>query len=324
MISARNSVVFAEAEQAKRKFRPVILILIFILLFFIYNSLTSIVIGPVMGVSLLTSDAYKELVNNFAATGRLDLDAMMGLVNSMPASVVLVQLYAFAFSYLVFFFFLKKIEKRSLASAGFVKKNALMRYLAGYLLGAVIMVISGLICMVTGNGSFSLNDNINIPMILLFFLGFIIQGAGEEIMCRGFLMVSMRNSLQNNKHKDIWIVVISSLVFGILHGTNPGMTLLSLINLILAGVFFAVLFIRCDNIWICCGAHSAWNFFQGQILGAQVSGLQGNNSILLFDGAGSTTVNGGSFGFEGGLAVTIVEVVTILVLIFLPSKRKAE
>lgn len=185
-----------------------------------------------------------------------------------------------------------------------------------------MITAAGLMCMISGNGSFELGSSVNFPLLIVYFAGFLIQGGAEEIMNRGFLMVSLRNSFRNNKLRNVWAVLISSYIFAMLHGLNPGMTILSVLNLFGAGVFFAVLFIRFDNIWICWAAHTAWNFFQGHILGTYVSGLPSPVSIFIFNDSGNQIINGGSFGFEGGLMVSCVQLLVIALLIFLPSKRK--
>ncbi len=102
-------------------------------------------------------------------------------------------------------------------------------------------------------------------------------------------------------------VVLSSLFFSMLHGMNQGVTLLAYVNLFLFGVFMALLFIRCENIWIVGAVHSVWNFAQGNLFGVQVSGMKTQPSLLHSGMAeGWELVNGGAFGMEGGLAVTLV------------------
>ena len=73
-----------------------------------------------------------------------------------------------------------------------------------------------------------------------------------------------------------------------------------------------------------CAMHSMWNFAQGNIFGLPVSGQGGLPSPLsaeVSEGTWKTLFNGGSFGLEGGLAVTAVLAVACCVALFMPTKR---
>lgn len=213
------------------------------------------------------------------------------------------------------------IERTPLASGlGLPKEHILRRYLTGIgtglaLMGSVfaILVISGQI-KVTGFGIAAGN----IPLFLAFIVMWFFQGACEEIMFRGYMMprIAARYGL-------IPAIAVSSLLFCLFHGMNPGFTVLALINLILVSVLFALIAYFTDNIWIVCAAHTMWNFTQGNIFGLEVSGNSGNVSLIhtaLGDNA-SSLMTGGTFGPEGGLAVTIVTLVAIAVVLVLFRKK---
>lgn len=317
LISDSFSTVFNEADKAVRKFKPVIQVLIFLLVFTIISSISTVIISVFSIIFFNTSSDFREAVNQCLENG-YDFNSLLLLpllrITSNFATIT---------GIIVVFIYLRKIEKRNLVSAGFVRNKAPLMYLAGFGLGALMITSSALICLASSSGSLKKSPTVDIVFFVLFFLVYIIQGASEEIIFRGFFLVSMRNALRKSKHKTLWAVVISSVLFGLAHGMNPGMTVLAMFNLISAGILYALLFIRFDNIWICCASHSAWNFFQGHILGSQVSGLPGTASVFLFENKGSELINGGSFGFEGGLAVAAVHTAVILLLIFLPSKKNA-
>ena len=82
------------------------------------------------------------------------------------------------------------------------------------------------------------------------------------------------------------------------------------------GLFAAFLFVDCENIWIVGAFHSVWNFVQGNLYGIQVSGNRLTSSIFTSTSAEGTAtiINGGSFGMEGGFAITIVLVVAIAIV----------
>ena len=101
-----------------------------------------------------------------------------------------------------------------------------------------------------------------------------------------------------------------------------GVTLLSFFNIFLFGVFASLYTLRTNSLIGGCAIHSAWNFAQGNLFGFQVSGLATNASILTIKtNTSSTLFNGGSFGMEGGLTVTIVLLICILIVIFFKSSK---
>ncbi|CDC93985.1 putative uncharacterized protein [Roseburia sp. CAG:380] len=137
-----------------------------------------------------------------------------------------------------------------------------------------------------------------------------IQGLAEEVICRGYLLVSL------SRRNSVWYsVILSSGVFMAMHMSNEHVTVLAYINLFLCGLLFGLLFVESGSIWMVAALHSGWNFLQGNIFGISVSGTAKASSV--FDSSfadGWSFMNGGDFGLEGGLAVTIVLAVGIYVV----------
>jgi len=154
---------------------------------------------------------------------------------------------------------------------------------------------------------------------LCFFLfGFIIQGASEEIIIRGYLMTSIGANYSIRTS-----VIISSVFFSFIHIGNSELALISIINFTLMGVFLALYIICFDNIWGACAIHGMWNFIQGSLYGVNVSGVNIPNSIFnAYSAEEKVYINGGDFGAEGGLAVTIVMLLFLMLLLL--YMRKSE
>ena len=97
------------------------------------------------------------------------------------------ELFSFVFILLLFIFWVKVIEKNSLSTLGFVKKNWL-KYLGwGILISLLQMGVIALVYQVSGIGSFELNELSLEP--ILFILGlfpfWLLQGGTEEVATRG-------------------------------------------------------------------------------------------------------------------------------------------
>ena len=155
-------------------------------------------------------------------------------------------------------------------------------------------------------------------MLALMCVGWLIQGAEEEILCRGYFMPSLSQKL------PLWAaVLISSCFFSLLHIMNAGFNLIVFVNLTLTGIMFAVLAIRFDSLFVCCAAHSIWNLVQGNFYGLPVSGMDAGGSVFRFELVDNMELwTGGVFGLEGSLSETIVMVIVILAVVFIPKKNK--
>ena len=229
------------------------------------------------------------------------------------------ELFSFVFILLLFIFWVKVIEKNSLSSLGFVKKNWL-KYLGwGILLSLLQMGVIALVYQVCGIGTFELNELSLEP--ILFILGlfpfWLLQGGTEEVATRGWLLtrIAARTNLP-------LAIAISSSLFGILHMGNAGVTFLSVLNIILDGVLAGLLFIYTDSIWLVVAQHGTWNYVQGNLLGFQVSGTGADASIFSFTmGDGPDWLTGGAFGAEGSIITTLVLLVS-LVIVYLLGERK--
>ena len=229
------------------------------------------------------------------------------------------ELFSFVIILFLFIFWVKVIEKNSLSSLGFVKRNWL-KYLGwGILLSLLQMGMIALVYQVGGIGTFELNE-LSLESIL-FILGlfpfWLLQGGTEEVATRGWLLtrIAARANLP-------LAILISSSLFGILHMGNAGVTFLSVLNIILDGVLAALLFIYTDSIWLVVAQHGTWNYVQGNLLGFQVSGTGADASIFSFTmGDGPDWLTGGAFGAEGSIITTLVLLVS-LVIVYRLGERK--
>ena len=234
--------------------------------------------------------------------------------------MVLSQLAVTAAPIVILTLYVKFAEKRSLRSMGFVREHAVTDYLLGMAV-AFIMFSAGVgICVATGAMTYDGYVLGNRYLVLIaMFLGFMVQGASEETVCRGFMMTSF-----GSKGGALAGMLFNSLVFGALHLLNSGITVLSMVNLILFGVFMSFLVLKLNSIWMACAIHTVWNFVQGNFYGILVSGNDFGPSVFRFSSVGGKELfNGGSFGMEGGLATTIVLTISIIIVLLL-SPREPE
>lgn len=285
-------------------------------------------------IFFMRSEKSVEFIESFAAmTERLQLES--AVISAFDLVSMLMREQAFiigmAIGYvgiiLIYLLIVRVIEKNPISTIGLpIKgKNGIGKAVAAYARGGLIglSMITGvyLILFFSGQirfGGFSM-DSSEWPLFFSYILMWIPQGASEEVMMRGYMLPRV-----SVKFGKAGAVVLTSLLFGLLHAGNIGFTPLALFNLCLIAAFFALLTIRTGEIFTVCAAHSAWNFAQGNLFGLQVSGTSAPAALMSADytSGARALITGGDFGPEGGLAVTIVTAVAIT-LLYLSSRKAA-
>lgn len=302
-------------EAQKARFRPnlAIQILIFIAVFIVAQIAAGlpVAIGTIIKVLTDISSGRTDFAN--PADSRNYAQEMMSV-----DWFSLLTLFCTVIVTLLTIVYCKFIEKRSLYSMGFVKRKAFLNYLLGLLIGAVMFGAGVLICWLTGTLAFNgviLGNSLG--LVIAFFLAFLFQGMSEEVMMRGYFMVSIAA-----KKTVIVAILLNSILFALMHLLNNGISILPVINLTLFGIFASVYMLRTGNIWGVCAIHSMWNFVQGNIFGIAVSGVNIKASVFSFVPVGTNTlINGGDFGLEGGLGVTTVLAAAIIITLLVRGKK---
>lgn len=121
----------------------------------------------------------------------------------------------------------------------------------------------------------------------------------EELAFRGVAVAGMARGLGRGG-----AIVVTSVIFALVHRANPGVTPLALGNIALAGVFLGLTFFARGGLWTATGAHLGWNLSLAA-LAAPVSGLPFEIPWLDFDPGLPAWVTGGGFGSEGGVLATV-------------------
>ena len=136
-------------------------------------------------------------------------------------------------------------------------------------------------------------------------LGVLISGAlAEELMFRGYPFQRLVEGIGAPG-----AIVVFSVLFGVVHLSNPGASVWGLINTVAIGVLLSLAYLRTNALWLPWGIHDfAWNTVLGLILGLPVSGLRLFNVMVHATAIGPKWLTGGSYGIEASApgAVAIV------------------
>jgi membrane protease YdiL (CAAX protease family) len=223
---------------------------------------------------------------------------------------------------LVFFCYGCLVQKRPLSSFGFslTRVNAAKDYGTGFLIGILMIAAVILLEVMFGFIHFTgVNGASVLPLVLLFLLGFLIQGMAEEIEFRGFFMISIA------RRYPVWLAVITNpMFFGILHMFNKGATVFSTANTIMVGILFSIIMLKRDSIWMAGAMHSAWNFGQSNLFAQRVSGSSLTPSLFeMTTPTGIDMISGGDYGVEAGVFTTVILIIMIILALRMKTVRKS-
>lgn len=215
----------------------------------------------------------------------------------------------------------KVIEKKSLTAMGL--SNKIGTYFIGIAVSVFLLVLSVAIIIMTGTIKYQgIFENADVIMIILLIGGFMIQGATEEILCRGIVLHALKE-----KTSLVTAMIVSTILFILPHWLSlfDGKMIygvIGVINLILISVIFSFLTICFKSIWAACGLHSFWNAILYSILGLNLSGNEETvTAIFHMESVGNNIWNGSTYGIESSVVTTIVLAFTA-VLIYVMGRKK--
>lgn len=314
-----RSEMFEESSESLGSPSLLVQIFSFVIIFFIIYVLEAII------PCILSAD---PMIQEMQSQGMLDDTTKITLENSMAVAtiisaspkIMIPSLLATVFGTITSVIYCRNIEVRPVTSMGIKKGKIIPHYLKGLATGIVMMTVITLMSVVSGVNSISLCRNINFGIILLYLLGFFVQGMSEEFIFRGYLMTTI-----GGHHSGVLAIVISAGAFAVAHAFNPGFGVLSCINLVLFGVFAGMYMICFGDIWGVCGIHSIWNFMQGNFYGISVSGTGNTESVFRTTAETSHSwLSGGEFGIEGSIFTTIVLVAGIIPVFMKIRKNQSQ
>lgn len=216
----------------------------------------------------------------------------------------------------------KLIEKKPLSKMGLTKRFG--NYFIGAAIGIVLLFVSVCAIIVTGNIEFhGLFKNADIFMIILLLGGFIVQGATEEILCRGIVLHTLKEKTLT------WLAIaVSTVLFIIPHWSSlfDGGAIYGVIgvaNLVLISIIFSLLTIRFKSIWVACGLHSFWNAILYCVLGLNLSGNDETvTAVFNMQPLGENIWNGGVYGIEASVITTVVLALAATMILYMSRKEK--
>lgn len=247
---------------------------------------------------VLIAGGFALLISEMIDRSGFDLGEYYRDSGIEPFTGSLVEYFPLLLSILAALWVCNTIFKRTFNDAGFAIANSLRLFSWGAFL-ALILLSLGFFLLFFFNGLEIEGFDFDPFLVTGFIIFFLIQSSVEELVGRSYLIPAI--SSRSNQ----WVGLIgSSLIFALVHGSNPGISVLSIINIFLAGMLLGILFLKYRSIWCAIGFHAAWNFFQGSFFGFEVSG-HAVYSVIDTRETGMDFITGGAFGFEGSALCTL-------------------
>ena len=242
-----------------------------------------------------------------------DLSSMSSGIIDLKVMIILEYIMLIVMT-LMLFLFMKYIDKQPFFHIGLQTNGRLKEFNYGIAVGFLIMASAYLFLYFTGEITFE-GYNFNYEKILLSIVLFAGISLFEEIIFRGYLLKNLLESFN-----PLVALFISSILFSLIHGSNPNVTTIGLINIFLAGFFLGVSYVFTKNLWFPVALHFSWNFFQS-MFGFRVSGLD-SYSIIEFSIVENNLLNGGEFGFESSiLSIGILIIGTYLIFKYFKKSK---
>ena len=124
----------------------------------------------------------------------------------------------------------------------------------------------------------------------------LLVGLTEELAFRGYLQQALSRGM------GFWpAALVTSLIFGLLHGFNPHESVIGIAAVCGAGLIFCLGLRRTGALWWSIGFHAGWDFSENFLYGTHDSGQSCAGALLDTLPHGPDWLSGGLAGPEGSL-----------------------
>jgi membrane protease YdiL (CAAX protease family) len=205
------------------------------------------------------------------------------------------------------------LDHRSFASFGFhISRAWLVDLCFGLVLGGSLITLIFFAELALGwvriTGTFVVRESANgfATAILPPAVTMLLIGVEEELLSRGYQLTNLAEGFSCRRIGPEWGIAIASLlsasIFALMHAGNPHACAISTLGVFMGGLVTALGFVLTGELAIPIGLHVSWNFFQSNVFGFPVSGLDFSSATFIASlQQGPELWVGGAFGPEAGL-----------------------
>ena len=237
------------------------------------------------------------------------LRAVIGFSKSSPWVIVIIAASAIPAVYIA----RRWIDGKRFASLGLEPgKRSATGAVFGFLLSGVM---AGIVFVAMATLGFV--DNVHIApvdaaaarvlvgsVLLMMLVGF-----WEELVFRGYILQNMAEGMGMKV-----AVLVSCLLYGLIHAANPNAGILSTAIIVLFGYLRIYGYLITGQLWLSFGMHAGWNFFQATVFGYAASGHAEDWTLFTHDSAAASWLSGGAFGPEASVLTVPVVVLALFAM----------
>jgi uncharacterized protein len=139
---------------------------------------------------------------------------------------------------------------------------------------------------------------------------------GEELLFRGYGFQIMLAEIG-----PFATILPVSVVFALLHGSNPNANWFGMANTAAFGVVFGYAYVRSHDLWLPIGLHFGWNLTL-PLFGVNLSGLRMNVTGSEMSWTAGDLWSGGAYGPEASLLTSAVVALLLLFIWKAPVRRQ--
>ena len=254
--------------------------------------------------------------------GTLDLiaypliDLFFNITGSIGSAQFLYMYFSFFGIWVFFLFFC--LPRRNHKILGGLKRGHLKISLLGLLIGFGTNALCILFAVLHKDIFLSFNKFSPAPFFA-FLIAVTVQSGAEEIADRAYLYQKLRRRYKS----PVVAIAGNSILFASMHLFNPGVTVMSIVDIFLTGVAFSLFIYYYDDLWAAILMHMGWNFSQSIFFGLPNSGLVSEYSVFTLEAASArdSFFYSVGFGVEGSIFSVLVQLATIIVLILLNAGK---
>jgi membrane protease YdiL (CAAX protease family) len=240
-----------------------------------------------------------------------------------PAGLIIGEGIA-VFGFLVAAWIMTRIEKRTFADYYLPGSQAFgKRFWQGVPYG--FAMLSLLLALIAAFHGFSLAGTaLTGPSALryglIYGVGFILVGIGEEFSFRGYMQSTLTSGM------GFWpAAILLSMIFGGAHLHNIGEDWFGALMAGSFGIVAAFSLSRTGNIWFPIGMHAGWDWGETFFYSTPDSGFLAKGHLLNSSFHGPTWITGGSVGPEGSAFAFLVLVIGAIGIHFMfPARELAD
>jgi len=286
-------------------FGPYVSVLLYIVGYFVVGIVLSMILAVAIGLlGGLGAVQMPPMGEELATISPTDIEAILKvmepyLLHLVIASGIYTILYTWAFA--------RILDKKRLRDLGLKLHRA---WLGNFAKGAAlaILILGVIFAFSLAVGSIRVEgfsraapEGVSVVVYLLgALLAFLSVGIYEELMFRGYILQRL-----NDRAGKTASILVSSVIFAVMHGLNPGADAFGIFNTVGIGAILCVLYFRTGSLWMPIGFHTAWNFSLGYLYSLPVSGIPLYGVLNVVEIEPGSRLTGGSYGPEAGLACTV-------------------